>query len=173
MSNADRTREAKPACPFDGATVRDSNGQCHCRNVLYREWQKDLSIKDDMTLIFNKALLDGDSIETALAAVRAEFPHLVRTRKINATPTPAAPPAVVETPAVVEDEKKPTTAEIIKDEVAVEKAEKPRYVLAFVPSGQTTEYARKDAAIKAGVRSGGEWTVSYKGKKVAQSDELL
>ena len=36
MSNAGRPRSGMKPCPFCGSRNRDSNGQCHCRNVLYR-----------------------------------------------------------------------------------------------------------------------------------------
>jgi hypothetical protein len=42
-----------------------------------------------------------------------------------------------------------------------------------VDDWEETPYARKDAAVKNGVRSGKGWQVTYKGKVVASSDDLL
>ena len=165
----------KKPCAFDAVVERDSNGQCHCRNVLYREWQKDLTIKDNISKVYNESLLDGGTIADALAVVREAFPSLVKTRRINPKPSPAAPAEVVEdeedVKAVLEADVVPIAD--IMDAVSEELKTKPKYVLVFQPSGQETEYARKDAAIKNVVRSGGEWAVTYKGKTVAQSDNLL
>lgn len=122
MSNVGRPRTGFKPCPHCGSTDRDSNGQCHCRNLAYRAARK-----------------------AALAATK------------KAKPAKAQPkPEVKKTKQ-------------FKDTVVHTTTEPARYVLA-VDGEDERKYARKDAAIKNGVRSGREWTVSYKGKIVATSE---
>jgi hypothetical protein len=40
MSNLGRPRAGLPGCAVCGSTDRDSNGQCHCRNLAYRLTRK-------------------------------------------------------------------------------------------------------------------------------------
>jgi hypothetical protein len=145
MSNINRPRVNMKPCKFDGATDRDSNGQCHCRNVAYREVRKAVTQKTKIMKAYDGALLDGASIEDALAATRAKVPALVKK---------AAP-------------KKAKKAE-------PKKVEPERYTLQVDDDlTEDKQYARKDAAIKNGVRSGEAWKVIYKGKVVAESDDLI
>ena len=59
MNNIDRPRTGLPSCKFCGSTDRDSNGQCACRNVLYRLTHKpnqtDKQVKT-ITKTFNSLL---------------------------------------------------------------------------------------------------------------------
>jgi cell division septation protein DedD len=152
MSNVGRPRTELKGCPFDGATTRDSNGQCHCRNVLYRERRKAPQQEKKIEKTFNQALKAGKTPEEALVILRDAVPALKPTRKPRAEK--AAPAKKAAKP-----EPKPEP----------EPEAKPRYVLT-VDGFEETPYARKDAAIKNGVRSGEPFTVTYKGKIVHTSD---
>ena len=171
MSNAGRPRTNLKACPFDGATERDSNGQCHCRNVLYREVRKAPQQKAKIQKTYDGLLKDGEGVVGALAGARAAVPALAAaSRKPAATKAPAkkATKKAATSKPVKEKAEKPAPAA---------KAEKPapdRYVL-HIEDGFTDPkgYARKDAAVKNGVRSGESWKVMLKGKTVAASDDLL
>ena len=179
MSNANRPRTGLKACPFDGATDRDSNGQCHCRNVLYREVKKAPQQKAKIQKAYDGMLKDGESIAAALEAARTAVPALARPTKKAAVPAKKASKKTASKQAKKAQAK---AEKIIAEEFAkVEEkqaeaakatADKPRYLLQ-VDGWEETSYARKDAAIKNGVRSGKPWTVVYKGKNVATSDDLL
>jgi hypothetical protein len=83
MSNAGRPRTGLKQCSKCRSTSRDSNGQCHCRNVLYR--LKARAAKKDQPKI--AALYDDTlastkgKVDRAVAAVREEFPSLAKPRK--------------------------------------------------------------------------------------------
>lgn len=74
MSNANRSRTDKKPCQFDGSTERDSNGQCHCRNVLYRLTHRpnltDEQV-DALTTVFNRNVKKDDvSVDEARVIAR-------------------------------------------------------------------------------------------------------
>ena len=178
MSNVDRPRTGLKACPFDGATERDSNGQCHCRNVLYREVRKAPQQKAKIEKTFNGLLKDGEPIVVALNGTREAVPALVRTTKKAAAAKKAAKPkgekasTATKPKAKKATKKAAATAEKAAEPEAEKATDKARYVLT-VADWEEKPFARKDAAIKAGVRSGEDWKVVYKGKTVAASDDLL
>ena len=155
MSNIDGKRTGLKPCKFDGSTDRDSNGQCHCRNVAYRLVSKAPQQKAKILKAFNAALADGENVEGAANVTRAAVPATGKVRK------PAAKKATKKA-AVKPKAEKATPA-------PTEKPTPERYIL-VVDGFEETPYARKDAAIKNGVRSGQEWVVNYKGKTVATSE---
>ena len=68
MSNINRPRTGLPKCPHCGDTTRDSNGQCHCRNILYRTLRAigtDETARTAARSIYNEALVNGKSISFA------------------------------------------------------------------------------------------------------------
>lgn len=158
MSNVGRSRTGHTACQYCKSTERDSNGQCHCRNIAYRA----LRGNDKAKAFYDSALKasKGDIVK-ALQATREEFPSLVK------------PPA--DRKASVKKAVKKAEADLAAETKDAEtKAEPERYIL--VVKDDFTDpfpYARKDAAIKNGIRSGDAWEVTYKGKVVAQSDDLI
>jgi len=82
MSNVGRPREGLKPCRFCKSTERDTNGQCHCRNVLYRATRLvTKSTADKAKAHYNAVLVakKGD-IEKALADTREEYPSLVKPR---------------------------------------------------------------------------------------------
>jgi hypothetical protein len=185
MSNVNRPRTGLKACTFDGATDRDSNGQCHCRNVGYRLVRKAPQKKTAILKAFDGALKDGKSIEDAVAAAQGAVPALApKPRKAPAKKTPAKGKKTSSTKPPKGQKAKDKAAEIVKEAVEkvtgteavapAEKADPARYVLNILDDFTDPKpYARKDAAIKNGVRSGEVWNVTYKGKVVAQSDDVL
>jgi hypothetical protein len=170
MSNIGRPRTGMKPCPYCGDKNRDSNGQCRCRNAAYRAFRGVAkTTADKARKVYNDALKNnkGD-VAKALTTTREEFPSLVKVRQ------PAdrkAPTKKATKPKKGKDADKAADAIVEK---AKEKAKAPRYVL-VIKDGFTDpyEYARKDAAVKNGVKSGEEWEVTLNGKVVAQSDDLL
>jgi hypothetical protein len=195
MSNVNGKRTGLKPCEHCGSKNRDSNGQCRCRNTLYRALKDaPAATKQKATKHFNAALktAKGDAAK-ALASTREEFPSLAPKRKAPADrKSPAKKTAAKKaTPAKKTAAKKATPAKKAAtpkkgkaaDEAAdaiVEETRKAvapsvgKYVLE-IKDGFTDPkgYARKDAAVKNGVRSNEEWTVTLNGKIVAQSDDLL
>jgi hypothetical protein len=157
MSNIGRPRTGLKACTFCGSTERDSNGQCHCRNIVYRLVAKAPQQKAKIIKTFNAALAEGENVEGAANVTRAKVPAV---GKVKVPAKKAAKKAPAKKAA---KKAEPTPAPVGPDET------KPRYILT-VDGFEETPYARKDAAIKNGVRSGQEWTVTYKGKTVATSE---
>jgi hypothetical protein len=160
------------ACGHCGSTERDSNGQCRCRNTIYRATRGAAKATADKARRFYDSALKaskGDVVK-ALQGTREEFPSPAPARK---APADRKPKAERKTPA----QKKAATKkaeEIIEDarKAVAEKAEPERYLL-VVDDFEEHRLARKDAAIKRGIKSGQPWTVFYKGKVVAASDDLL
>jgi hypothetical protein len=140
MSNAGRPRTGFKPCQHCGSTDRDSNGQCHCRNVAYREARK-------------------------AALAKTQKP---KQNKKKAQPKPQPPITVPKKAKGLKVVHTTTEPEPVKTE-PTPKPTPERYILT-VDGFEETPYARKDAAIKNGVRSGMEWTVTYKGKIVATSE---
>jgi hypothetical protein len=179
MSNVGRPRTGLKACPYCKDTTRDSNGQCHCRNVAYRALRgAPKTTAEKARKVYNDALKGnkGD-VDKALAAMREEFPSLAaKARKAPADKKPKAEKktakqkkaAVAKADKIIEDAKAAVA------EKAETKAEPERYFLHIDDDFTDPKaYARKDAAVKNGVRSGEQWHVVYKGKTVAASDDLL
>lgn len=182
MSNAGRPRTGLKKCPHCADTTRDSNGQCHCRNVLYRALRGTAkATAEKARRVYNDALkANKGNIDKALTEMREEFPSLAaKTRKAPADKkpkaekkTPAQKKAAVKKADKIIDEAKQKAAEAAKADEP--KAEPERYVLHIEDEWTDPKpYARKDAAIKNGVRSGEAWRVVYKGKVVAVSDDVL
>lgn len=100
MSNTDGKKEGLRPCPYDNSTNRDSNGQCHCRNVLYRLSQKvNKADRPKVAKVYNDTLEANkdtlkpvENIETALTAVRAKFPALKPKVALKAPAKKAAAP---------------------------------------------------------------------------------
>ena len=71
MSNINRPRTNLKPCPFDGVTKRDSNGQCHCRNVAYRTISQIVGDeqKAKARKTFDAALKKGATIDEARAKI--------------------------------------------------------------------------------------------------------
>jgi hypothetical protein len=178
MSNIGRPREGMKPCPHCGSKDRDSNGQCRCRNTLYR-LTKPLTktdaarAKEIFTEVLNRK---GGTAEKAQAEVRVAFPTPVRAAK-------AAKKAVAKKTIAKKAAKPPTRVQREAEDAAVKAAKKvaddatekrdPERYLLVLDDFEEVKYARKDAAIKNGVRSGQAWKVVYKGKVVAQSDDLI
>jgi hypothetical protein len=196
MSNVNRPRTGMKPCAFDGATDRDSNGQCKCRNVLYRLTQRAATADQPKVKVTYNDVLKGTKgaqdkqIEKAVAAVREAFPYLAA-KKTAAAKSGKAPKAEKKTAAQkkaavkkadkIIDEAKQKAAEdaAVKaakaeaDKATEAKVGKGKYVLVLA-DGTTSEYARKDAAVKAGIRAEQDWQVKApSGKVVAVSDDLI
>jgi hypothetical protein len=194
MSNVNGKRTGLKPCTFCASTNRDSNGQCRCRNTIYRATRGAAdATKKKAIKHFDAALktAKGDPAK-ALASTREEFPSLAPKRAAKkAAPakktTPAkkaaakkaAAPAKKAAAKKAAAPKKGKAADAAADAIVEEtkKAVAPsvgKYVLE-IKDGFTDPkgYARKDAAVKNGVRSQEEWTVTLNGKVVAQSDDLL
>jgi len=82
MSNKGRPTAGLKPCPHCGSGDRDSNGQCRCRNVLYR-LTKGLNPRTGDKArardLYNETLAKkGGTVEKATAALRAEFPAPAR-----------------------------------------------------------------------------------------------
>jgi hypothetical protein len=161
MSNIGRPRTGLKACTFCGSTERDSNGQCHCRNIVYRLVAKAPQQKTKIIKTFNAALAEGENIEGAANMTRAKVPAVGKVKVPAAKKV--AKKAAKKAKKAPAKKSEPTPVPVGPDET------KPRYILT-VDGFEETPYARKDAAIKNGVRSGQEWTVTYKGKTVATSE---
>ena len=176
MSNIGRPRTGLKACAYCGSTERDSNGQCHCRNVAYRVLRTAAkTTADKARRVYDAALKThkGDT-DKALAAMREEFPSLAaKARKAPADRKAASPKKAAKKAAA----KKAAPAKKTPEQAGAEdsgKAEPERYILNIEDDFTDPKpYARKDAAIKNGVRSDEKWNVTYKGKVVAQSDDVL
>lgn len=187
MSNAGRPRTGFKPCPFCASKERASNGQCACRNSLYRLTKAATSdsMAKKVAVLFNGAVKSGDATK-AVARVREEFPSLARTKtaptkkalaKKTEADKRAARVAAKENKknADVAAKDKAAHADVTVDALLDGPASKPeRYVLNILDDFTDPKpYARKDAAVKNGVRSGEDWNVTYKGKVVAASDDLL
>src|SRR5690349_18964771 len=95
MSNVGRPRTGLKKCAYCGSTKRDSNGQCSCRNTLYRALRNaPKSIKGKVTTHFNVALKNkkGDP-QSALAVTREAYPAIAPKPRKAATKkaAPATP----------------------------------------------------------------------------------
>lgn len=66
MSNKGRPREGMKPCEFCGSTSRDSNGQCSCRNNLYRLMRK---VATDIPETFNELVAKGYTPKGARATI--------------------------------------------------------------------------------------------------------
>jgi hypothetical protein len=131
MSNVNRPRVEHKPCPFDGATVRDSNGQCHCRNVLYRLTHKpnltDRKVKE-ITKAFNLAIVEGKSVEEARdlvspakAAAAKKAPSAPKKgKKTPAKPALAVVPEVAETEPEVANEVEPVEHRLVQTPVGLQ-----------------------------------------------------
>jgi hypothetical protein len=175
MSNVGRPRTGLRACPYCGSTERDSNGQCACRNTLYRLRQRASTADQPKVKTTYDDVLKGKggSIEDAVLAVRQKFDYLAPKKAAAPTKGGKGKASKPEPKKATKAQKK---AQVEKAEKVIEdakaKAGPARYLLDVEGQDQKA-YARKDAAIKNGVRSGQAWTVTYKGKVVAGSDDLL
>jgi hypothetical protein len=185
MSNIGRPRTGLKACGYCGSTERDSNGQCHCRNVAYRVLRTAAkTTADKARRVYDSALKSNKgSVEKALASMREEFPSLAaKARKAPADKKAASTKkgSTKKTAAAkTHDPAKPEKAGdkgLTPEQAGAQdtKSEPERYVLNILDDFTDPKpYARKDAAIKNGVRSDAAWNVTYKGKVVAQSDDVL
>jgi hypothetical protein len=92
MSNIGRPRTGLKPCPHCKSKDRDSNGQCHCRNVLYRA----LRGASKATAAKAKAHYDAalsrfkGKVDRALADTREEYPSLAA--KVRKAPAKAPKP---------------------------------------------------------------------------------
>lgn len=186
MSNVNRPRTGLKPCPFDGSTERDSNGQCACRNTLYRLVQRSTTgDAPNVKVTFNDVLQGKkkNTIPDAVEAVRKAFPYLAPQPRKAAEKKAAAPKAEKKTAAqkkaaVKKAEKiieEATDKAVKKAKADADKAvaKSGKYTLVLADE-TTTEYARKDAAVKAGIRAKQEWRViAPSGKVVAVSDDLI
>jgi len=170
MSNVGRPRTGLKKCTHCGSTKRDSNGQCNCRNTLYRALRGVAkTTAEKAAKHYNVALKNkkGDP-QAALAITREAYPALQPKRA--AKKAAPAKKAVAKKTAKKAASKKAET-------VAVTPKKAPRYT-AVLSDGETKTVARKDAAINWAVKQANgsqTWQVKVEGsgKVVAVSDDLL
>jgi hypothetical protein len=184
MSNVGRPRTGLKPCPNCGSTARDTNGQCACRNALYRITRR--AATDDVARIkksFDTAIGNGSGdVEEARAVVAKKFPYLAK--KAPAKKAPAKKAAKGKKAAAAKKAAAPKPSKKAQAQAPAAPAPKPepaapaadpkaRYLLQVEGEAEPRRYARKDAAVKNGVRSGKAWEVLYKAKVVAASSDLL
>jgi len=189
MSNVGRPREGMKKCVRCNSTKRDSNGQCACRNVLYRALRNVIPAKRAKIVAFYDEALKTNkgNVAKALAATREDFPSIAPAKKAPAKKTLTkrqqtivnSRKAAIKKAAASEKAQREAEDEAVKkarkeaDKAILNRPEaKNRYVLTGANVNETSTFARKDAAIKNGIRSGGAWTVTRNGKVVASSEDL-
>jgi flagellar biosynthesis GTPase FlhF len=194
MSNVNRPRKGMKACPHCASTDRDSNGQCHCRNVAYRALRGSAKTTAEKARKVYDATLKSAKGDTdkALAAMREEFPSLAaKARKAPADNKPKAEKktAAQKKAAKAKADKQIADAkDLAREKAATKKAHedneaaleadadplKGKYVLHIEDDfTDPYPYSRKDLAVKNGVKSGEAWRVVLNGKVVAVSDDVL
>ena len=132
MSNTERPRTKMKPCPYDGDTSRDSNGQCHCRNVLYRLTRTAATPADaeTMTEVFNKTVKKkGKTVVDARIAARAAVtPKATKTKKVKEAVSkakgkkekPVVADEVEDTPVVSQPEPEWDESDVPSEEVSTE-----------------------------------------------------
>lgn len=70
-------KQSKNACPVCGSVNRQSNGQCACRNVLYRAlapFRGDVALHTQATATYDSCIKQGLAPRLAIAEMRATHP---------------------------------------------------------------------------------------------------
>ena len=85
--------QSKNNCPFCGLTDRQSNGQCRCRNVLYRAIHAVPGATEGEiaqgTKVYNDEVSAGATPDVARDIMRDLVPALAPIGRTKATPKPA------------------------------------------------------------------------------------
>jgi hypothetical protein len=128
MSNTDRPRTNMKPCPFDKSTDRDSNGQCHCRNVLYRLSRviTDPETFEAASKSYNNALKKGKTIDEAREAAKKKAGIAKPAKKAApAKSTSKSKSKSKGKAATKKSSTKKSLEEIVADEEAAAKVEQP------------------------------------------------